>query len=78
MSVMEGELEILLGELHIKMKGTHTHTHTHTHTVPEQFTDYPVTRYLLNIEHVLSLPGLIGFARLCPGDQYEVSSSVSR
>lgn len=74
MSVMEGELEILLGELHIKMKGTHTHTHT----VPEQFTDYPVTRYLLNIEHVLSLSGLIGFARLCPGDQYEVSSSVSR
>uniref|UniRef100_A0A3Q2X4M9 RIPOR family member 3 n=1 Tax=Haplochromis burtoni TaxID=8153 RepID=A0A3Q2X4M9_HAPBU len=35
MSTMEGELEILLGELHIKMKG------------------------------------LIGFARLCPGDQYE-------
>lgn len=24
MSVMEGELEILLGELHIKMKGMHT------------------------------------------------------
>lgn len=23
---MEGELEILLGELHIKMKGTHIHT----------------------------------------------------
>ncbi|CAB1354320.1 unnamed protein product [Coregonus sp. 'balchen'] len=37
MCVMEGELEILLGELHIKMKG------------------------------------LIGFARLCPGDQYEVT-----
>ncbi|KAF7664248.1 hypothetical protein LDENG_00182530 [Lucifuga dentata] len=36
MSAMEGELEILLGELHIKMKG------------------------------------LIGFARICPGDQYEV------
>ncbi|XP_028261692.1 RIPOR family member 3 isoform X2 [Parambassis ranga] len=36
MLTMEGELEILLGELHIKMKG------------------------------------LIGFARLCPGDQYEV------
>ncbi|XP_060775136.1 RIPOR family member 3 isoform X2 [Neoarius graeffei] len=36
MSAMEGELEILLGELQIKMKG------------------------------------LIGFARLCPGDQYEV------
>ncbi|XP_059184987.1 RIPOR family member 3 [Centropristis striata] len=36
MSVVEGQLEILLGELHIKMKG------------------------------------LIGFARLCPGDQYEV------
>lgn len=28
MSAMEGELEILLGELHIKMKGTHAHTHT--------------------------------------------------
>ncbi|XP_077948736.1 RIPOR family member 3 isoform X2 [Gasterosteus aculeatus] len=37
MSVMEEELEILLGELRIKMKG------------------------------------LIGFARLCPGDQYEVA-----
>ncbi|XP_016143166.1 protein FAM65C-like [Sinocyclocheilus grahami] len=36
MCAMEGELEILLGELQIKMKG------------------------------------LIGFARLCPGDQYEV------
>ncbi|XP_063070866.1 RIPOR family member 3 [Engraulis encrasicolus] len=36
MCVVEGELEILLGELQIKMKG------------------------------------LIGFARLCPGDQYEV------
>ncbi|XP_046880513.1 RIPOR family member 3 isoform X3 [Hypomesus transpacificus] len=39
MAVMEGELEILLGELHIKMKG------------------------------------LIGFARLCPGDQYELALS---
>lgn len=27
---MEGELEILLGELHIKMKGPHTHTTTHS------------------------------------------------
>ncbi|KAM9859538.1 RIPOR family member 3 isoform 2-T3 [Aulostomus maculatus] len=42
MSVMEGELEILLGELHIKMKG------------------------------------LIGFARLCPGDQYEVVLRLGR
>lgn len=42
MSVMEGELEILLGELHIKMKG------------------------------------LIGFARLCPGDQYEVVVRLGR
>ncbi|XP_036955658.1 RIPOR family member 3 isoform X2 [Acanthopagrus latus] len=42
MSVMEGELEILLGELHIKMKG------------------------------------LIGFARLCPGDQYEVIVRLGR
>ncbi|XP_056157871.1 RIPOR family member 3 [Lampris incognitus] len=42
MSVMEGELEILLGELHIKMKG------------------------------------LIGFARLCPGDQYEVMVRLGR
>ncbi|KAI9541272.1 hypothetical protein NQZ68_032276 [Dissostichus eleginoides] len=39
---MEGELEILLGELHIKMKG------------------------------------LIGFARLCPGDQYEVVVRLGR
>uniref|UniRef100_A0A3B4BCZ3 FAM65 N-terminal domain-containing protein n=1 Tax=Periophthalmus magnuspinnatus TaxID=409849 RepID=A0A3B4BCZ3_9GOBI len=42
MSSMEGELEILLGELQIKMKG------------------------------------LIGFARLCPGDQYEVVVRVGR
>ncbi|XP_028855049.1 RIPOR family member 3 isoform X2 [Denticeps clupeoides] len=42
MSAMEGELEILLGELHIKMKG------------------------------------LIGFARLCPGDQYEVVIRLGR
>ncbi|XP_069006858.1 RIPOR family member 3 [Embiotoca jacksoni] len=42
MSTMEGELEILLGELHIKMKG------------------------------------LIGFARLCPGDQYEVVVRLGR
>ncbi|XP_029991174.1 RIPOR family member 3 [Sphaeramia orbicularis] len=42
MAVMEGELEILLGELHIKMKG------------------------------------LIGFARLCPGDQYEVVVRLGR
>uniref|UniRef100_A0A3Q3G4B9 RIPOR family member 3 n=1 Tax=Kryptolebias marmoratus TaxID=37003 RepID=A0A3Q3G4B9_KRYMA len=42
MSAMEGELEILLGELHIKMKG------------------------------------LIGFARLCPGDQYEVVVRLGR
>ncbi|KAK7916318.1 hypothetical protein WMY93_012079 [Mugilogobius chulae] len=42
MSSMEGELEILLGELHIKMKG------------------------------------LIGFARLCPGDQYEVVVRLGR
>nr|XP_055069777.1 RIPOR family member 3 [Misgurnus anguillicaudatus] len=42
MSVMEAELEILLGELQIKMKG------------------------------------LIGFARLCPGDQYEVLIRLGR
>ncbi|XP_074523575.1 RIPOR family member 3 [Halichoeres trimaculatus] len=42
MSAMEGELELLLGELHIKMKG------------------------------------LIGFARLCPGDQYEVVVRLGR
>ncbi|XP_034388601.1 LOW QUALITY PROTEIN: RIPOR family member 3 [Cyclopterus lumpus] len=42
MSVMEEELEILLGELHIKMKG------------------------------------LIGFARLCLGDQYEVVVRLGR
>ncbi|KAL6112613.1 ripor3 [Pungitius sinensis] len=42
MSVMEEELGILLGELHIKMKG------------------------------------LIGFARLCPGDQYEVAVRLGR
>lgn len=42
MSAMEGELEILLGELQIKMKG------------------------------------LIGFARLCPGDQYEVLIRLGR
>ncbi|TRY77731.1 hypothetical protein DNTS_027897 [Danionella cerebrum] len=42
MSAMEAELEILLGELQIKMKG------------------------------------LIGFARLCPGDQYEVLIRLGR
>ncbi|XP_017160079.1 RIPOR family member 3 isoform X3 [Poecilia reticulata] len=42
MSTMEGDLEILLGELQIKMKG------------------------------------LIGFARLCPGDQYEVVVRLGR
>ncbi|KAK3557148.1 hypothetical protein QTP70_024722 [Hemibagrus guttatus] len=42
MCSMEGELEILLGELQIKMKG------------------------------------LIGFARLCPGDQYEVLIRLGR
>ncbi|XP_057701626.1 RIPOR family member 3 isoform X1 [Corythoichthys intestinalis] len=42
MSTMEGELEVLLGELHVKMKG------------------------------------LIGFARLCPGDQYEVTIQLGR
>uniref|UniRef100_A0A3Q2P7N3 FAM65 N-terminal domain-containing protein n=1 Tax=Fundulus heteroclitus TaxID=8078 RepID=A0A3Q2P7N3_FUNHE len=42
MSTMEEDLEILLGELHIKMKG------------------------------------LIGFARLCPGDQYEVVVRLGR
>ncbi|XP_041837058.1 RIPOR family member 3 isoform X2 [Melanotaenia boesemani] len=42
MSAMEGDLEILLGELHVKMKG------------------------------------LIGFARLCPGDQYEVVVRLGR
>ncbi|KAL7891874.1 hypothetical protein AOLI_G00013500 [Acnodon oligacanthus] len=42
MCVMEGQLEILLGELQIKMKG------------------------------------LIGFARLCPGDQYEVLIRLGR
>ncbi|XP_016388106.1 protein FAM65C-like [Sinocyclocheilus rhinocerous] len=41
MCAMEGELEILLGELQIKMKG------------------------------------LIGFARLCPGDQYEIKQKVT-
>lgn len=42
MSTMEGELEILLGELHIKMKGANTHTHAHTCFLqsPEQFTGY--------------------------------------
>ncbi|XP_034143058.1 RIPOR family member 3 isoform X2 [Esox lucius] len=42
MCILEGELEILLGELCIKMKG------------------------------------LIGFARLCPGDQYEVVIRLGR
>ncbi|XP_077581518.1 RIPOR family member 3 isoform X2 [Stigmatopora nigra] len=42
MSNMEGELEGLLGELHVKMKG------------------------------------LVGFARLCPGDQYEVAVQLGR
>ncbi|KAM4740352.1 RIPOR family member 3 isoform 2-T3 [Anableps anableps] len=42
MTTMEGDLEVLLGELHIKMKG------------------------------------LIGFARLCPGDQYEVVVRLGR
>ncbi|XP_061582584.1 RIPOR family member 3 isoform X1 [Cololabis saira] len=42
MSSMEGDLERLLGELHIRMKG------------------------------------LIGFARLCPGDQYEVLVRLGR
>ncbi|MFT7801251.1 protein FAM65C isoform X2 [Arapaima gigas] len=42
MCIMEGELEILLGELRIKMKG------------------------------------LVGFARLCPGDQYEVMIRLGR
>ncbi|KAM7373202.1 hypothetical protein PAMP_008074 [Pampus punctatissimus] len=42
MSTFESELENLLGEFHIKMKG------------------------------------LAGFARLCPGDQYEASSSCQR
>ncbi|XP_066558175.1 RIPOR family member 3 [Amia ocellicauda] len=42
MCLMEGELETLLGELHIRMKG------------------------------------LIGFARLCPGDQYEVQIRLGR
>ncbi|KAL7833217.1 hypothetical protein SRHO_G00302350 [Serrasalmus rhombeus] len=42
MCAMEGQLEILLGELQIKMKG------------------------------------LIGFARLCPGDQYEVLIRLGR
>ncbi|KAM9800561.1 RIPOR family member 3 isoform X13 [Syngnathus typhle] len=42
MSAMEEELEVLLGELHVKMKG------------------------------------LIGFARLCPGDQYEVVLLLGR
>ncbi|XP_037108394.1 RIPOR family member 3 isoform X13 [Syngnathus acus] len=42
MSAMEEELEVLLGELHVKMKG------------------------------------LIGFARLCPGDQYEVVLQLGR
>ncbi|XP_077458084.1 RIPOR family member 3 isoform X2 [Stigmatopora argus] len=42
MSAMEGELEVLLGELHVKMKG------------------------------------LVGFARLCPGDQYEVAVQLGR
>ncbi|XP_061689868.1 RIPOR family member 3 isoform X2 [Syngnathoides biaculeatus] len=42
MSAMEEELEVLLGQLHVKMKG------------------------------------LIGFARLCPGDQYEVVVQLGR
>ncbi|KAM9757966.1 RIPOR family member 3-like [Menidia menidia] len=42
MWAMEGDLEMLLGELHIRMKG------------------------------------LIGFARLCPGDQYEVVVRLGR
>ncbi|XP_070301913.1 uncharacterized protein [Salvelinus sp. IW2-2015] len=42
MCVVEGELEILLGELHIKIQG------------------------------------LIGFAQLCPGDQYEVVIRLGR
>lgn len=64
MSAIEGELEILLGELHIKMKGENIISSTMSRSKSSDFHDLPNT---------FSLAGLIGFARLCPGDQYEVS-----
>lgn len=68
MSVMEGELEILLGELHIKMKGN---AHAHTHTGSQVNEDSSSFKCFMGFP----LAGLIGFARLCPGDQYEVNVS---
>lgn len=47
MSTMEGELEILLGELHIKMKGANTHTHAHM--LPSE----PWAIYRLSVTHYL-------------------------
>lgn len=64
---MEEELEILLGELQIKMKG-----------ITHQFMVISIICLLCLHSFTLYnlfffLAGLIGFARLCPGDQYEVN-----
>lgn len=63
MSTMEGDLEILLGELHIKMKGESRSR--------SQFIGF-ASSFSPSSKHTFPSTGLIGFARLCPGDQYEV------
>ncbi|MEQ2171783.1 hypothetical protein GOODEAATRI_014213, partial [Goodea atripinnis] len=66
MSTMEGDLEILLGELHIKMKGK---SESSAQLISFTSSSSP------SCKHTFSLAGLIGFARLCPGDQYEVTEA---
>lgn len=54
MSTMEGELEILLGELHIKMKGANTHTHTCTHAAFRALGNLQIISDTLSPRHLTS------------------------
>lgn len=68
MSMFESELENLLGEFHIRMKGE-----IRKRLMKGSRQTFGMLRWCF-----LSLPGLAGFARLCPGDQYEVSHKLQQ
>lgn len=75
MCTFEGELENLLGEFHIKMKGTGPKKGRIFCCICTFFCWISITNFSTPLPPV---SGLAGFARLCPGDQYEVSSLENR